>query len=315
MEYITRKLSGTAPHSAFTDLCAWQGFLYCCFREALNHVSANGRIKILKLDAQGNVLKTSIVQIARSDLRDPKLTVHPNGCLCLLVWNKRFNASGQYIASKAVSLFSSDGLSWSSPKEIGDAGWWLWRVRWHKKNFNTSNRYTEFAYGFGYNRSANAIHLYQGDPLRHMQIHKKNVLCKEKHGLGYPNESDLLFIGDDAWAIVRRDADSYSAQLGHATWPFKQWTWHDIETYIGGPCMLQKNQTHIYVAGRIWENQKLTTRLLELDVRTMELKTVADLPSSGDNSYPGLAKLNNTLFISYYSSHKDNKSQIYLASF
>jgi hypothetical protein len=146
-----------------------------------------------------------------------------------------------------------------------------------------------------------------------MLIHEAEVLSLAKHGLGYPNESDLVFVGDDAWAIVRRDADSYSAQLGRAKWPFKKWQWYDLGMYLGGPCMLVKDKSTVWVSARIWENHKLTTRLLELDLVTKKLTTIAELPSAGDNSYPGLAQIEKTLFISYYSMHQDNKSQIYLA--
>lgn len=79
--------------------------------------------------------------------------------------------------------------------------------------------------------------------------------------------------------------------------------------------MLAKNNDTAWLAGRIWENRQFKTALLSINVTTQKLKIEARLPSGGDNSYPGLVQFKNTLYMSYYSSHEDNKSQIYLAQF
>ena len=49
-----------------------------------------------------------------------------------------------------------------------------------------------------------------------------------------------------------------------------------------------------------------------------DLQELLILPSAGDNSYPGLVLKKrvleeDTLYVSYYSSHEDNKSCVYLA--
>ena len=54
----TKKLWKNSKHSAFTDLCAFAGNLYCCFREATNHVSQDGRIVVLSVNAQGIKLQS-----------------------------------------------------------------------------------------------------------------------------------------------------------------------------------------------------------------------------------------------------------------
>lgn len=315
MNFIVNKISGSAHHSAFTDLCLWQGALYCCFREATNHVSSDGRIKILQLNTSGNVLHSCFIQQVLTDLRDPKLSVHPDGRLCLLVWQKKFDSQGKLADCNATSFFSQDGISWSGEQKLGHSHWWLWRTRWHTKIHPVAQITQSKAYGFAYNKGANAIHLYSGDPLGCMQLQKENVLSLEKHGLGYPNESDMIFIDDTAWTIVRRDADSYSAQLGRSNWPFNQWQWHDLEQYLGGPCMIKAPDGRVFVCARVWQNNRLFTRLFQLNIKNKSLEIIADLPSGGDNSYPGMAVYENKLFISYYSGHIDKKSQIYLATF
>jgi hypothetical protein len=134
-----------------------------------------------------------------------------------------------------------------------------------------------------------------------------------KHKKGYPNESDLIFDGKNAFALVRRDADSYSAQLGHSKFPYKKWSWIDLGRYIGGPVMLHLGENFALVAGRIVKNGQLVTGLLKMNLANGDLQELLILPSAGDNSYPGLVLKEGLLYVSYYSSHEDNKSSVYLA--
>lgn len=315
MQYTIIKIAGSSAHSAFTDLCLWNGELYCCFREAQNHISNDGRICIVRLDLAGKVLNKTYIAELRSDLRDPKLSITPDNQLMLLVYQRQFKIEGQIDYCKPTVYFSNTGKSWSSPKHIGDNFWWLWRLRWHTIQHATSQFKAHQAYGFAYNRAANRIHLYSGDPKSNFHIHSESVLSLAQHQLGYPNESDIMFDGLNARAIVRRDADTCSAQLGESHYPFKQWQWTDLGAYLGGPCLVEKGKNSAWVAGRIWRNYQFKTALLSLNFTTKKLKLEAELPSAGDNSYPGLVFHSNRLYMSYYSSHEDNKSQIYLAQF
>lgn len=298
-----KKISVGTKHNAFTDLCQFKSDLYCCFREASNHVSKDGKIKIQTLDLAGNVTRTIAIQLPNTDLRDPKLSITADGQLMLIAYARLTDDENRTLSSRNLCWVSQTGHSWSSYNEFGNKGWWLWRLTWHQN----------LAYGFAYNRAQNAINLYQGNPKRGFYLHKSSALSLKKHGKGYPNESEIQFIGDKAYAIVRRDADSYSAQLGESKAPYTQWSWLDLNAYIGGPAMLLINQNKALVAGRIVQNKKLVTGLMILDLVTGQLKLKTVLPSGGDNSYPGLQKVGDNLYISYYSSHQDQKACIYLA--
>ena len=122
-----------------------------------------------------------------------------------------------------------------------------------------------------------------------------------------------MFNDDKAFALVRRDADSYSAQLGLSTFPYKKWNWIDLGRYIGGPVMLRLDNDFALVAGRIVKHGRLVTGLLKMKLSNGELEELLILPSAGDNSYPGLVFKEGLLYLSYYSSHEDNKSCVYLA--
>ena len=290
-------------HNAFVDLCEFNQQLFCCYREAQNHISADGTIRILTLDHQGNVLGSSRIAIPKTDLRDPKITLTPDGNILLIAYARQTSTHNRTIGRRNLTWISQTGHSWSAAKEFADKGWWLWRVRWHNDQ----------AYGFAYNRKQNAIHLYSGHPRRSFHIHQPFALSLHRHKKGYPNESDLIFDKNKAFALVRRDADSYTAQLGHSTFPFKKWQWIDLGRYIGGPVMLKLDSNFALVAGRILKHGECVTGLLKMNLSNGDLQELLILPSEGDNSYPGLVLKKDKLYISYYSSHLDNKSCVYLA--
>jgi len=298
-----KKLWNKAKHNAFTDLCAFDGKLYCCFREAINHVAGNGIIRVLALNTQGDILGTQCLRVAQADLRDPKLSVTPDGKLLLIAYARRHDANNKTVLSQCLCWSSADGLSWSSSTDFAEKNWWLWRLTWHQGQ----------AFGLAYNRAKQTLNLYRGDPRRTFNVHCHRAFSVERQHKGYPNESALVFVGDTAYALVRRDADSYSAQLGRARFPFKRWDWQDLGCYIGGPAMLLKDQHSAYVAGRIAYQGRLRTALMTLNLSTAKLELVLVLPSALDNSYPGLVRQGNKLYLSYYSCHQDNKSSIYLA--
>lgn len=298
-----KKIGSKANHNAFVDLCEFKQQLFCCYREADNHVSADGCIRILSLDTQGQILHSSRIAIPKTDLRDPKITLTPDGQLLLIAYARLTSIENKTTGTQNLTWLSQTGLSWSAAKEFADRGWWLWRVRWHNKQ----------AYGLAYNKKQNGIHLYSGNPRRSFHLHQPFVLSLHKDQKGYPNESDLIFDDNKAYALVRRDADSYTAQLGQSRFPYKKWQWLDLGRYIGGPTMLRLDENFALVAGRIVKQGRLVTGLLRMNLENGALQELLILPSAGDNSYPGLVRKKERLYVSYYSSHEDNKSCVYLA--
>ncbi|MFT4941494.1 MAG: hypothetical protein ACI88A_004564 [Paraglaciecola sp.] len=298
-----KKVWSKGKHNAFTDLCYFNGKLYCCFREALNHVSADGVVRIVELSAEGRFSASQLIHLHQVDIRDPKLSVTPDGKLLLMAYARHTGENNQTLYSQAVCWNTANGLSWSSHTFFGQKNWWLWRLTWHQGQ----------AYGFAYNRAKQVVDFYQGDPRRTFHVNCKNAFSLISNGKGYPNESDLVFVGDNAYALLRRDADTYSAQLGRAKIPYKNWVWQDLGRYIGGPAMLLIDNNSAIIAGRIEHKNELKTAIMRLDLGSGKLEVSLILPSSGDNSYPGLVIKGNTLLVSYYSCHQDDKSSIYLA--
>ncbi len=304
------RISKPAEHAAFTDLHenpfdTSSKTLFCCYREAMNHVSPGGRIIVVKIDKSDfSVIHKEQLVLPDYDLRDPKLSFDGKR-LIVTSYAKTFLPDGQ-MQTKMVSFFTTTGYSWSSMNSFGKSGWWLWNHAWKKGE----------AFGFAYNRSAQFISLYKGDPTRSMKVYQENVFGLLKSQKGYPNESAFLFdSNENALVFLRRDADSFSAQFGTSSAPYVKWQWHDLGIYIGGPAAVALDDNNILVAGRHidWNKRTFSTRLWHFNTKTKSLTELLVLPSSGDTSYPGLVLEGDTLYMSYYSCHVDNQARVYLA--
>ncbi|MDO6691760.1 hypothetical protein Q4574_00625 [Aliiglaciecola sp. 3_MG-2023] len=299
----TNSIWKTAKHCAFTDMCVYVDKLFVSFREATDHMSKDGDIRIVTCDFNGKKINSVSLKMANCDLRDPKLTVMPDGKLLINAYARCYDKNGKWLHSRSLCWFSQDGLSWSSPHWFAEKNWWVWRIRWQG----------EQAYGFAYKRAQQQLDLYKGNPLRTFECFKPDALSLATHGLGYPNESDLCFSDSgEAFAVVRRDADSFSAQWGVSKPPFTRWQWFDLKIYIGAPVIIQFDPKTILICGRAWLNRQFKTALWKMNVETQKLTLVMVLPSGGDCSYAGMIKRKEGIFISYYSSHIDNQSHIYL---
>jgi hypothetical protein len=78
-----RKIWDAGAHNAFTDLIRWHDRWWCTFRESEGHVGGDGGIRILT-SADGAKWEAAALLTEKDvDLRDPKLTVTPDGKLML----------------------------------------------------------------------------------------------------------------------------------------------------------------------------------------------------------------------------------------
>ncbi len=128
------------------------------------------------------------------------------------------------------------------------------------------------------------------------------------------NEAGVLFLPDGtATALVRREGAG--AQFGLST-NLTDWTFHDTGVFVGGPDMIQIPDGRIIVGGRFLDNFSTNPRtsLGFLDPVAGTVHEFLTLPSGGDTGYPGFVWHDNKLWVSYYSSHENNKASVYLAT-
>lgn len=291
-----RKVWDRAPHSAFTDLLRLDGQWLLALREGRAHVSPDGALRILASTDGEKWDSAALVTSASADLRDPKLSRHPDGravlCAAAALHDKSTHTHESFV------WLSKDGRDWGRPKRVAADNEWLWRVTW----------YGNAAYGFAYDCAKERyVSLYRGDESADFR-----PLVPRASTAGYPNEAALLFLPDDtAVALLRRDGVQNSALIGTSKPPFTQWAWKDTGVRVGGPQALRLPSGDIVAAVRLYDG-KARTSLCRLDVPTARLTEVLPLPSGGDTSYAGLAWHDGMLWVSYYSSH-EGKSAIYLA--
>jgi hypothetical protein len=195
--------------------------------------------------------------------------------------------------------FSRDGKTWSQRHDVGDPDYWMWRTSWHRG----------IAHGIAYGcRSDNQhIRLYVSDDGK-----SYSTRLDKMYDQGYPNETAMVFTGDDTcYCLVRRDGTDANGLLGVSEPPYTMWQWKDLGCRIGGPDMIQIPDGRLLAAVRLYDGA-VRTSLCSINPVSGTMTEILKLPSAGDTSYAGLVWHEERLWISYYSSH-EGKASIYLA--
>jgi len=306
------KIWDNAKHNAFTDLIKYQGKYYCVFREGSGHVpypdGTDGKIRILVSGDGEKWESVAMLEKSDYDLRDPKLSVDATGRLMVLMGGSNYNNSTGELIGRCthVSFYNSKEKYFSNPvpvnidPEIKSDYDWLWRVTWHKGT----------GYGVMYRKK---------DKTR-----SELFLLKTSDGLDYklikplpveglPSEATVVFADNDDMIIVLRiDDGNYSGKIARSSYPYTAWTWKDLGVRLGGPDIIRFTDGWYIIGTRSYNVRNQPRTSIYLWKEGEEIKHILELPSGGDNSYPGLLIEGNELWVSYYSSH-EGKTSVYLA--
>ena len=79
----SRKIWDSAPHNAFTDLIRFRNSWFCVFREGATHVSPDGAARVLVSSDGLNWSSEALLGSPTGEVRDPKLSVTPQGELMI----------------------------------------------------------------------------------------------------------------------------------------------------------------------------------------------------------------------------------------
>lgn len=297
-------------HLAFGDLIFCKGLWLATFREGDGHVSSQAAIRLLwKRSPAEDWIDGGLLEWQGRDLRDPHFTVSEKGECWLLAACVDRSQEKPLLETFAWEIrCSPEGLSpdWARAKgwRIAQPGHWLWRLAWHGGT------------GYGISYGGGGVHWY--------------ALSGRQEGTGvlldrfsgqYVNESGIVFSTTGrAYVLLRRDprADSDGvlseenqaahAYFGVADPPYQNWVWTDFGERIGGPCLIwNARRDGLYAGFRARSaNGDWGTELAELSLEGEILQRV-QLPSGGDNSYPGLVLHDQWLYGLYYSSHEEER--------
>lgn len=311
----------TSKHCAFTSIAEFNGKYYVSFREADSHIQDNdgvarGAVRILASN-DGDTW-TSVAYLTKSgyDLRDPKLSVTPDGRLMVTIGGSIYNGSTLMGRVPQVS-FSKDGKTFSAPQdavidsETKNGTDWIWRVAWRGKT--------------GY---AVMYSLLASDP---KSVKKGAALCllETTDGINYkqrtvidlpdfPNETTvrpLGMYGGKMAMMVRGDSNvgNKMGLWGTSRPPFKKWTFRDMGMQIGGPDFIMLDRETVIAGTRKYLSGSIYQTVLLKGTPEGNFTEVMAFPSGGDTSYPGFVIVGSELWVVYYSSHESAKASIYLA--
>jgi len=299
-----KKIWDNAPHNAFTDLIRFNNTFYCVFREGKEHVSKDGKIRVIESKDANTWTSAALIEEEGVDLRDGHISITPDKKLMLIGGYAKRKKDHQLVPTATFVSFSKDARKWSKPQLITQKGTWLWQVSWFENN----------AYGISYRseKTGLVIDLLKSNDGINFKPHAEKLLTE-----GSPCEATVRFIPDGTcYALVRRNAKKppSSAMLGVSKPDYKKWKWFDLGeefSRFGGPNFIQIPTGHWIGAGRMHKDGAHTA-ITYIDIKNATMTKLLKLPSAGDTSYPGLVWHNNTLYVSYYSSH-EAKTSIYLA--
>lgn len=289
------RVGEAAPHNAFTDLVRWKDRWWCVFREGQAHVSPDGAIRVLVSDDGVRWTSAARLTSGLGDLRDPHVTVTPEGRLML--YGAAALPSGP-VKHRSLAWFSPDGREWSSEVPVGDPNVWLWRVVWNGPE----------ALGVGYDTTGERfVRLYATRDGRKFETRVETLFAEPN-----PNETGLAFLPDGTCVcLLRRDGQPGTAKLGRSRPPYRDWAWQDLGVRLGGPQLIRLPDGRLVAGVRLYDGA-VRTSICQVDAGAGKIRELVKLPSGGDCSYPGLVWHQGELWVSYYSSH-EGRTMVYVA--
>jgi len=314
-----RRVFHNGEHNAFTDLIQWQGKFWLTFRSCPDGhmVSSTASVIVLNSDDGKTWDAVHRFSVPQRDTRDPHF---------LAFQGKLFIYTGTWYSGEGVlaredydinkhlgyASYTSNGKTWSEPTQLeGTYGHYIWRaVSGGETAYLCGRRkraYTEAESGAGGATVLEGALLESTDGLNW----RFRSLFQETKG----NETAFQMLPDKTILALSREQGT-TAQLARSHPPYTTWERTELPLYVGGP-MLAKWGENWLVGGRRRSKAGSKTALYWLV--DDELQLITQLPSGGDNSYPGFIELDAKHgLLSWYSSHeKDDKGQtitaIYLA--
>lgn len=306
-----RKIFNDGNHNAFTDLCWFQDRIYLTFRSCPDGhgVLPTSRIVVMSSEDGAEWQPIHEFSVRDRDVRDPHFLVFDD---TLFVYTGTWLCDPADLDRRDLNdhlgycAWSADGATWQGPQFLeGTYGHYIWRAATHGgKAYLCGRRKREFAHwtgGAGAPPIAEAALLESDDGL----VWRTRGLFSETCG----NETAFLFEDDDAILAVVRGGGSNAAQVCKSRPPYQDWERKPLDRYIGGPLLVKWGSRYLVGGRKMTDSDGPKTTLYWLV--DDQLEEIAQLPSGGDNSYPGFVQTGEaTALLSYYSSHEGSGTSL-----
>jgi len=301
-----RRVFHNGEHNAFTDLVRFKDKFYLTFRRCPDGhpVHPTASVIVLVSDDAAEWQQVHRFRVKHRDTRDPHFLIFQHK---LFVLTGTWYSGETSIPREAYDLnkhlgfaaWSEDGVKWHSPVMLeGTFGHYIWRAAtFGEQAYLCGRRKAGFdALPRGEGRQVESLLLESDDGL----IWRKRAVFQELEG----DETAFLFEPSGAIVGVGRRG-SQTAQLLRSKPPYTNWERKDLERYVGGPLIARWGE-RLVVGGRKSTGGRGAKTALYWLIND-ELHEFAELPSGGDNSYPGIIALSGTkALVSWYSSHGKN---------
>lgn len=315
-----RRVFHNGEHNAFTDLCRYKGTYYLTFRSCPDGHMVNPTASVIVLSSPDTKTWKQVhrFSVPRRDTRDPHFLIFKDR---LFLYTGTWYSGDTTLKREDYELnkhlgyaaWSDDGAAWNSPIMLeGTFGHYIWRAStFNGRAYLCGRRNHEFdirARGEG--ATVESAMLESDDGL----IWRKRALFEEKRG----DETAFQFEPDGTVvAIARRGREN--AELCRSRPPYVQWERKDLGRYIGGPLLIKWGDRYLVGGRRFTKDNTTNPKTSFCWLVNDTLHEFAELPSGGDNSYPGFVELSpDRALVSWYSSHEKDANgktitAIYLA--
>ena len=299
-----RRAFHNGEHNAFTDLVRFRDKYYLTFRSCPDGhmVHPTARIIVLQSDDAQTWRTVHQFSVAKRDTRDPHFLVFRDK---LFVYTGTWYSGEETIPPKQYEMnlhlgygvCSRDGTDWTDPILLeGTFGHYVWRAAaFGDKAYLCGRRKRDFVVGpKGEGVEVESMMLESDDGWRWTPRAMFQTERGDETAFLFENNGDIVAIG-------RRG--SARAQLLRSRPPYETWQRQELSRYIGGPLITRWSDRYV-VGGRhqvTGEGPRTSMCWLIGD----RLHEFAQLPSGGDNSYPGFIALSDSrALMSWYSSHE-----------
>lgn len=313
-----RRVFHNGEHNAFTDLVKFRETYYLTFRSCPDGHMVHPSAAIIVLASEDTKTWRQVhrFSVPKRDTRDPhflvfqeKLFVYTGTWYC----GESSPARSEYTLNRHLgyAVWSGDGDKWSSPTMLeGTFGHYIWKANTYDgKAYLCGRRNREFEISArGEGAIVQSAMLESDDGL----IWRTRAIFQEERG----DETVFQFEPNGAIVAIGRRGSS-NAQLLRSNPPWTIWERSDLDRYIGGPLLTKWGSR--YIAGGRRSMPGIGPRTSMCWFEKGRLHEFAQLPSDGDNSYPGFIAFSPTkALMSWYSSHEKDASgktitAIYLA--
>jgi hypothetical protein len=285
-----RRIFHNGEHNAFTDLIRYKGVYYLTFRSCPDGHMVHPTSSIIVLSSHDGRewRQAHRFSVAKRDTRDPHFLIFQDKLFVYSgTWHCGDSSPESYDMNQQLgyAVWTEDGARWQGPKMLeGTYGHYIWRAAAFGSQAYLCGRRKR---GFAETQSRD-----ESDPLVESALLESEDglvwrtagLFQENHG----NETAFQFEPGGAIVAVGRGGGRRDAELLRSQAPYREWTRTSLGRYMGGPLLAKWGSRYLVGGRRLTEAGPRTALSWLADGRLDEL---LELPSDGDNSYPGFVDL------------------------